>query len=84
MSGPLDWKWIGIGVVVMVALNLAAGLLLGLVLGPQIEGVTSPEGMRLSGGQLTLAVVLNILAFAIGGFIVGVKSAAGRSSSPES
>ena len=75
MSGPLDWKWIGIGVVVMVVLNLAAGLLLGLVLGPQIEGVTSPEGMRLSGGQLTLAVVLNILAFAIGGFIVGVKSA---------
>ena len=75
MSGKLDWKWIGIGVVVMVVLNLAAGLLLGLVLGPQIEGVTSPEGMRLSGGQLTLAVVLNILAFAIGGFIVGVKSA---------
>ena len=75
MSGTLDWKWIGIGVVVMVVLNLAAGLLLGLVLGPQIEGVTSPEGMRLSGGQLTLAVVLNILAFAIGGFIVGVKSA---------
>jgi hypothetical protein len=74
MSGTLDWKWIGIGVVVMVVLNLVAGLLLGLVLGPQIEGVTSPEGVRLSGGQLTIAVVLNILAFAIGGFIVGVKS----------
>ena len=26
MTGTLDWKWIGIGVVVMVALNFIAGL----------------------------------------------------------
>ena len=75
MSGALDWKWIGIGVVIMVVLNLIAGVLLGLVLGPQIEGVTSPEDVRLSGGQLAIAAVLNILVFAIGGFIVGVRSA---------
>ena len=75
MSGPLDWKWIGIGVVVMVVLNLAAGLALGLVLGDQLQGVTSPEDVRLSGGQVAFALVLNLLAFAIGGFIVGVKSA---------
>ena len=37
--------------------------------------MTSPEDVRLSGGQLALAAVLNILVFAIGGFIVGVKSA---------
>jgi hypothetical protein len=75
MTGKLDWKWIGIGVVVMIALNLAAGLVLGLVLGPQLEGVTSPEDVQLSGGQMALATALNILAFGIGGFIVGVKSA---------
>jgi hypothetical protein len=75
MSGSLDWKWIGLGVVIMVVLNLVAGLLLGLLLAPQLEGATSPEDLRLSGGQLALAAVLNILVFAIGGFIVGVKSA---------
>jgi hypothetical protein len=75
MTGTLDWKWIGIGVVVMVVLNLIAGLILGLFLGPQLEGVTAPEDLQLSGGQIALASVLNFLAFAIGGFIVGLKSA---------
>jgi hypothetical protein len=75
MTGSLDWKWIGIGVVVMVVLNLIAGLILGLVLGAQLEGVAGPEDVQLSGGQIVLAAVLNVLAFAIGGFIVGVKSA---------
>jgi hypothetical protein len=75
MTGTLDWKWIGIGVVVMIVLNLVAGLILGLVLGPQLEGVTGPEDVQLTGGQVALATVLNFLAFAIGGFIVGLKSA---------
>jgi hypothetical protein len=75
MTGKLDWKWIGIGVVVMLVLNLIAGLILGLFLGPELEGVTSPEDVQLSGGQVVLATVLNFLAFAIGGFIVGLKSA---------
>jgi hypothetical protein len=75
MTGKLDWKWIGIGVVVMLVLSLAAGLVLGLVLGPELEGVTAPEDIQLSGGQVALAAALNFLAFAIGGFIVGVKSA---------
>jgi hypothetical protein len=75
MTGKMDWKWIGIGVVVMVVLSLAAGLVLGLVLGSELEGVTSPEDVQLSGGQVALAAALNVLAFAIGGFIVGVKSA---------
>jgi hypothetical protein len=74
MSGTLDWKWIGIGVVVMLVLNLLAGLILGLVLAPQLEAVTSPEDIQLGGGQVLLAAVLNFLAFAIGGFIVGIKS----------
>jgi hypothetical protein len=75
MTGKLDWKWIGIGVVVMLVLNLIAGLILGLFLGPELEGVTRPEDVQLSGGQVVLATVLNFLAFAIGGFIVGLKSA---------
>jgi hypothetical protein len=74
MSGTLDWKWIGIGVVVMLVLNLLAGLILGLVLAPELEAVTSPEDVQLSRGQAVLAAVLNFLAFAIGGFIVGIKS----------
>jgi hypothetical protein len=75
MTGTLDWKWIGIGVIVMIVLNLVAGLILGLVLAPQLEGVTSPEDVQFTGGQVALATVLNFLAFAIGGFIVGLKSA---------
>ena len=75
MTGKLDWKWIAIGVVIMVALNLVAGLLLGLVLGPQLRGAASPEEISLSGGQMLLALVVNVLSFLIGGFIVGVKSA---------
>jgi hypothetical protein len=74
MTGKLDWKWIGIGVVVMIVLTLIAGLILGLVLGSALEGATSPEEVQFSGGQIVLAAVLNFLAFAIGGFIVGVKS----------
>jgi hypothetical protein len=75
MAGGLDWKWIGIGVVVMIVLNLVAGLIAGLALGSQLEGVTDPAEVQLSGGQALLLAVLNFLAFAIGGFIVGLKSA---------
>jgi hypothetical protein len=80
MTGKLDWKWIGIGVVIMLVLNLAAGLILALVLGPQLaatpaEGTPSPEDLNLSGGQVLLALIINVLSFLIGGFIVGLKSA---------
>jgi hypothetical protein len=59
----------------MIVLTLIAGLILGLVLGSQLEGVTTPEEVQLGGGQIVLAALLNFLAFAIGGFIVGIKSA---------
>ena len=75
MTGKLDWKWIAIGVVIMVVLNLAAGLLLGVILGPRLKGAASPAEISLSGGQMLLALVINVLSFLIGGFIVGVKSA---------
>lgn len=76
--GSLDWKWIGIGVVIMLALSLIGGLLIGLMLAPQLQSATSPqdlENVQLSGGQIVLAAVINLLAFIIGGFIVGLKSA---------
>ena len=75
MTQRLDWKWIGIGVVTMIALNFAAALILGLILSPQLRGVTSPEQITLSSGQMWLALIVNVLSFLIGGFIVGIKSA---------
>lgn len=75
MTERLDWKWIGIGVLTMIALNFAAALVLGLVLGPQLTGVTSPDQITLSNAQMWLALLINVLSFLIGGFIVGIKSA---------
>lgn len=75
MTGRLDWKWIAIGVLVMVVLNLIAGVVLALALGTDIEGVEDVEHLRVSSSQMVLLVSLNILTFGIGGFIVGIKSA---------
>jgi hypothetical protein len=71
----LDWKWIAIGLVIMVVLSLLGGVLMSAVLGGQIESAASPEEITLSGGQIALALIVNILAFLIGGLIVGLKSA---------
>jgi hypothetical protein len=71
----LDWKWIGIGALIMLALSVVASLILGVMLGAQLEGITSVEEVSLSGGQIALVAILNSLAFVIGGYIVGVKSA---------
>jgi hypothetical protein len=72
--GKLDWKWIGIGVLIMIALNLIANFALALILAPQFRDV-DPLQITLSGGQMALSVAVIILAFLIGGFIVGAKSA---------
>ena len=74
MTGKLDWKWIGIGVLIMVALNLVGGLILALMIGSELEGVTDVNEITLTGGQIALIGVINFLAFAIGGFIVGIRS----------
>ncbi len=71
----LDWKWIGIGALIMIAMSLVAGFILAIVLASQLEGVTDPTDIQLSGRQLALIALLNFLAYVIGGFIVGVKSA---------
>jgi hypothetical protein len=59
----------------MIALSLVAGLILAMFIGSQLEGITDPADIQLSGGQVALAALLNFLAFAVGGFVVGVKSA---------
>lgn len=73
--GNLDWKWIGFGVLIMLGLSIAAGIVLGLFLGPDIGEATQVEDIELSGGQMALVALVNFLVFVIGGFIVGVKSA---------
>ncbi len=71
----LDWKWIGIGTLIMIALNIVAGVILALMIGSEFEGITDPADIELSGRVIGLAALFNFLAFAIGGFIVGIKSA---------
>ena len=47
MTRKLDWKWIGIGVLIMIALNIVAGLVLTLVLGhSRSSGPQSLGGRR--------------------------------------
>ncbi len=70
----LDWKWIAFGLLIMLGLSIVAGIVLAAVMGNQLEGVTSPDQITLTSGQMTLAAVLNFLAFAVGGYIVGLKS----------
>jgi hypothetical protein len=70
----LDWKWIAIGLVIMIALSILGGQLVGLILGPQATAAASPEEVTLTGGQALLALAVNMLSFLIGGFIVGIKS----------
>ena len=75
MSRNLDWKWIGIGVLIMVGLSFLAGLLLAPFLAPGVDGPTSMEDVDLSAGQMGMLALVNFLIFALGGYIVGVKSA---------
>jgi hypothetical protein len=70
----LDWKWIGIGALIMLVLSVVAGLIVGLTFRSEIEGATDVEQVSLSTGQMAIIALLNFLAFVIGGFIVGVKS----------
>ena len=71
----LDWKWIGFGVLIMLGLNLVASAVLGLWLVPQITEASNIEDIQLSRGQMAALAIVNFLVFAIGGFIVGIKSA---------
>ena len=71
----IDWKWVGLGTLIMLVLSIAAGVIFGVLAASALEGVTDPADVSLSGGQMALAGLLNVLAFAVGGYIVGLKSA---------
>jgi hypothetical protein len=77
----LDWRWIAIGTAIMFGLNLIAGLILLPLLGGTVPLPVGPDGVPtgtpvpyLGGGRLLLAAVLSFLSFAIGGYVVGVRS----------
>jgi hypothetical protein len=77
MAGGLDGRWIGIGVAIMFGLNLVASLVLALVLGDGVPATaTTPEeaAAALGAGRLALGALVGIASFALGGYVVGVKS----------
>ena len=74
----LDWKWIGLGALIMIALSLVAGVVAGVLIGSafsDVESIDQLEQISLSGGQIAVLALVNLLSFLIGGYIVGVKSA---------
>jgi hypothetical protein len=75
MFGRLDWKWIGIGVLIMAGLSIAAGIVVTLFMRPDLQGVTDVSQIELTGGQMAVIGAINVLVFLLGGFIVGLKSA---------
>ena len=77
MLGNLDWRWIAIGVAIMLGLNLVASLILFVLIGGSLPATaTDPQdaAAALGGGRLALAALIGIASFAIGGYIVGLKS----------
>ena len=77
MLGNLDWRWIAIGAAVMVGLNVVASLILVLLIGDRLPATATDAqdaAAALGGGQLALGALIGIASFAVGGYIVGVKS----------
>ena len=77
MSGKLDWRWVAIGAAIMFGLNLVASLLLLLLLGGSLPATTTdPQeaAAALGGGRLALGALIGVASFAIGGYIVGLRS----------
>src|SRR5690606_29076138 len=74
MSGNLDWKWIGFGVLIMLGLSLVAGVVMGLALGRDLQGASQGEDIELRGGQGAALAIGEFLVVVIGGLLVGLKS----------
>ena len=77
MLGDLNWRWVAIGVAIMFGLNLVASLLLLLLLGDSLPATAAdPQeaAATLGGGRLALGALIGVASFAIGGYIVGLKS----------
>ncbi len=77
MSRGLDWRWVGIGVAIMLGLNLLASLLLALLIGndlPSASATPEEAAAALGGGRLALGALISIATFAVGGYVVGLRS----------
>ena len=76
MARGFDWKWVGLGALIMLALSFLGGLIVSLVWGEELaaaaEGPTTD--VVLTGGQMAIFALISFLSFAIGGYIVGVRS----------
>ena len=76
MARGFDWKWVGLGALIMLALSFLGGLIVSLVWGEELaaaaEGPTTD--IALTGGQMAIFALISFLSFAIGGYIVGVRS----------
>lgn len=78
-ANRLDWRWVGLGTLIMLGLGLVASLVLAPLLGdalvpPSDPGSPATLAPRVGGGALFLAALLNFAAFAVGGYIVGRRS----------
>ena len=77
MARGFDWKWVGLGALIMLALSFVGGLIVSLIWGEELaaaaEGPTTD--IALTGGQLAIFALISFLGFAIGGYIVGLRSA---------
>jgi hypothetical protein len=77
MIGDLNWRWVAIGVAIMFGLNFVASLVPVPLIGDSLPATaTDPQdaAAALSGGQLALGALIGIASFALGGYIVGLKS----------
>ena len=77
MARGFDWKWVVRGALIMRSLSFVGGLIVSLVWGEELaaaaEGPTTD--IALTGGQLAIFALISFLGFAIGGYIVGLRSA---------
>lgn len=78
-AGGLDWKWVGIGALIMFGLTFLAGLVLLPLVGGSVQPATTGGGPpivagEIGAGRLVAGVVVSFAAFAIGGYIIGRKS----------
>ncbi len=81
MPRELDWRWIGIGVAIMVGLNVVASLILVLVMGDRVPSTaaTPEEAVAgLGGGRLALGALIGSASFVLGGYLVGEVAGADR------
>lgn len=81
MNRGLDWRWIGIGTAIMLALSLISGLILMPLIGSPDTLPASPGNIGSGSmapeagvGRLFVAAVLSFLSFAVGGYVVGTRS----------